>query len=76
MISKEDFIVIKAITATARKIACIFYNMLKHGEEYVEQGLDYYDKMYQEKILRGLNNKAKDLGYTLVKTGELQAAGI
>jgi len=47
--------------------------MLKYGEEYVEQELDYYAKMYQEKIIRGLNNKAKDLGYILVKTIEPQA---
>ena len=57
----------KAITATARKLACLFYNMLKHGEAYVEKGLDYYDKVYQEKIIKGLNKKAEDLGYDLVK---------
>jgi hypothetical protein len=32
----------KAITATARKIACIFYSMLKYGQEYVEKGMEYY----------------------------------
>lgn len=31
----------KAITATARKLACIFYSMLKYGQEYVERGIDY-----------------------------------
>lgn len=30
--------------------------------------LNYYDKMYQEKVLKGLNKKAKCLGYILVKT--------
>ncbi len=37
----------KAITATARKLACIFYSMLKHGQEYVEKGIDYYEKLYK-----------------------------
>ncbi len=31
----------KAITATARKLACIFYNLLKHGESYVEKDNEY-----------------------------------
>jgi len=57
----------KAITATARKLASLFYNMLKYGQEYVEKGLDYYDKMYQDKVVRSLNKKAQSFGYELVK---------
>ena len=62
----------KAITATARKLACLFYNMLKHGQEYVEKGLDYYDRMYQDKLVRGLNKKAQVFGYVLVKVVDTQ----
>ena len=57
----------KAITATARKLASLFYNMLKYGQEYVEKGIDYYDKKYQDKVVRGLNKKAEAFGYALVK---------
>lgn len=62
----------KAITVTARKIASMFYNMLKYGQEYVEKGLDYYDRMYQDKIVRWLNKKAQAFGYALVKIVDTQ----
>lgn len=62
----------KAITATARKLAVLFYNMLKHGQEYVEKGLDYYNKIYQDKVISGLNKKAQTFGYALVKPVEPQ----
>jgi len=35
-----------AITATAHKIARIYYNMLKYGSDYVDQGQDYYKDQY------------------------------
>jgi hypothetical protein len=55
----------KAITATARKIAVIFYSMLTKGTDYVEAGLDYYEKQYKERIIKGMEKKAAGLGYTL-----------
>lgn len=61
----------KAITATARKLACIFYSMLKYGQEYVERGIDYYEKLYKERVLKNLSKKASELGYTLIKKHEL-----
>ncbi|WCR59344.1 MAG: hypothetical protein PG978_001220 [Wolbachia endosymbiont of Ctenocephalides felis wCfeF] len=61
----------KAITATARKLACIFYSMLKYGQEYVERGIDYYEKLYKERVLKNLSKKASELGYTLIKKQEL-----
>ncbi|WP_265041077.1 IS110 family RNA-guided transposase [Wolbachia endosymbiont (group A) of Calamotropha paludella] len=57
----------KAITATARKLACIFYSMLKYGQEYVEKGIDYYEKLYKEKIVKTLSKKASEFGYVLIK---------
>ena len=56
----------KAITATARKIAVIFYSMLTKGTEYVEAGLDYYDQQYKARIIKGLEKKAADFGYVLI----------
>ncbi|RDD34682.1 Transposase IS116/IS110/IS902 family protein [Wolbachia endosymbiont of Cylisticus convexus] len=61
----------KAITATARKLACIFYNMLKYGQEYVEKGIDYYEKLYQDRMMKNLSKKAREFGYILVKNDEL-----
>ena len=56
----------KAITATARKIAVIFYALLTKGTEYVERGLTYYEDQYKERVLRGLQKRAHDLGMILV----------
>jgi transposase len=32
----------KAITAMARKLACLFYRLIKHGQQYVDKGTQYY----------------------------------
>lgn len=55
----------KSITATARKIASLFYSMLVQGTDYVEAGLDYYDKQYKERVIRGLEKRAASFGYAL-----------
>jgi transposase len=60
----------KAITATARKLACLIYNMLKHGTAYVDQGQHYYEQRYQQRVLSNLSRRAQELGYRLVKTPE------
>jgi len=57
--------VLKAITATARKIAVIFYSLLTRGTEYVEAGLDYYEQQYKKRLLKGLQKRAVQLGYQL-----------
>lgn len=56
----------KAITATARKIATIYYRMLATGQDFIELGQDAYEKNYQERLLRNLSRKATRLGYSLV----------
>jgi hypothetical protein len=57
----------KAITATAHKLACLVYSMLKHGTAYVDQGQHYYEQRYQQRVLSNLSRRAQDLGYHLVK---------
>ncbi len=52
----------KAITATANKIAKIFYKMLKFGKEFVDIGQDYYEQIYKENIIKNLKKRAKALG--------------
>jgi transposase len=56
----------KAITATAHKIARIFYHLLKYKEEYHDPGQDYYEQQYRERVIRNLKRRAKELGWDLV----------
>lgn len=37
----------KAVTATARKIAVLFYNTLRHGMTYRDPGADHYEEQYR-----------------------------
>lgn len=60
----------KAITATAHKIARIFYNMLKYGTEYVDLGQEYYEQRYQDRVIANLKRKAKQFGFELVNIKE------
>ncbi len=62
----------KAITATAHKIARIFYEMLKNRTEYKDLGVDYYQARYKERMLRNLKRKAKAFGLELVKSNQDQ----
>ena len=54
-----------AVTATARKIATIFYNTLRYGIEYADPGADYYDEKYKARALEGLRRRADAFGFTL-----------
>lgn len=56
----------KATTATAHKIARIFYFMLKHQQEYKDPGQAYYEQKYQERTVTNLKRKAKALGMELI----------
>ncbi|MBA7578896.1 hypothetical protein ES708_20762 [subsurface metagenome] len=39
--------------ATARKIAVLYYRLMKYGYDHVEQGLEEYEKKYKEKMITG-----------------------
>ncbi len=56
----------KAVTAAAHKLARLVYLMLTRGEEYVDQGQQYYEERYRERVVRGLAKKASELGLQLV----------
>jgi hypothetical protein len=56
------------LTATARKLAVIFYHMVKDGREYQELGQDYYIKQHEKRHLKRLKTQARLLGFTLVPT--------
>ena len=55
----------KAVTATARKIAVLFYNALRHGMDYVDPGASYYEARYRERVVDNLHRRAKAFGYVL-----------
>lgn len=55
-----------AITATAHKLACLVYRMLKYGKEYVKQNLEEYEQKLKKQLERSLRRKAAALGYKLV----------
>ncbi|XXZ05306.1 transposase [Sorangium sp. So ce302] len=57
----------KAITATARKIAVLFYNTLRHGSAYVDPGANYYEERYRQRSIANLRRRADALGLTLVE---------
>jgi transposase len=60
----------KAVTATARKLAVLFYTLLRYGKSYVELGADYYEQQYKQRVLRNLSRRAKGMGFDLVQITE------
>lgn len=58
----------KAVTATARKLAILFYNTLRYGMDYSDPGASYYEQQHRQRVVRNLTRRAKQLGYTLEPT--------
>lgn len=56
----------KAITATAHKLARLFYSMLATKKSFADIGQDAYERLYQARRLAGLQRSAKQLGFQLV----------
>jgi len=57
----------KAITATAHKIACVVYHMLKYQEEFLPLDVALYELKSQERRMRNLRKQAEELGYELTE---------
>jgi transposase len=57
----------KAVTATARKIAVLLYNTLRHGMAFVDPGADYYEERYRRRSIDNLRRRADALGFSLVQ---------
>jgi len=64
----------KAVTATARKLAILFYNALRFGMTYADPGASYYDERYRQRVLDNLRRRAQYLGFTLVAAPEAAEA--
>lgn len=59
-----------AIKAVARKLATLYYRAMTQGMAFVEQGVESYEKQYQERRLHNLHKQARRLGFTLVELNE------
>jgi cytochrome c peroxidase len=55
----------KAVTATARKTAVLFYNAIRHGMDYVDPGASYYETRYRKRVVKNLHRRAKAFGFIL-----------
>jgi len=58
----------KAVTATARKIAVLFYNAMRFGMDYKDPGADQYEQRYRERVIKQLHRRAAEFGFTLMAT--------
>ncbi|MGH8323017.1 MAG: IS110 family transposase [Steroidobacteraceae bacterium] len=55
-----------ANVATARKLAVLYYNTLRYGLGFVEQGLEAYEQHYRAQSLRRLRATARQFGMVLM----------
>ena len=60
----------KAITAMARKLACLFYRLLKYGQQYVDKGAEFYESRYREQQIRFVIKRAHQLGLQVLQSGD------
>jgi transposase len=56
-----------ANTATARKIAVMYYRAMTQGLEFVEEGVQKYEERHREQNLRRIHKMARQLGFVLVE---------
>jgi transposase len=62
----------KAVTATARKLAVLFYRALRFGLAYADPGAGYYEERYKQRTVENLQRRARGLGYALVEIGDAE----
>jgi hypothetical protein len=55
----------KAVTATARKIAVLFYNAMRYGMDYRDPGADHYEQQYRDRVIKQLHRRAAQFGFAL-----------
>jgi transposase len=60
----------KAVTAAAHKLARLIYMMLTKGQEYTDQGQQYFEQRYRERVVRQLTKRARELGLELVPSAQ------
>lgn len=53
------------VTATARKIAILFYRAMRFGMKYEDPGADQYERRYRERVVKQLQRRAAHFGFSL-----------
>ena len=61
----------KAVTATARKIAVLFYNTMRFGMNYKDPGADRYEQEYRDRVVKNLHRRAAEFGFSLQPAGSV-----
>jgi len=61
----------KAVTATARKLACVIYHLLKYQEDFVLLNTEVYEAKAKMHRLSRLRKDAKSIGYDLVESQQV-----
>ncbi len=56
----------KAIVAMAHHLARLIYRMIKHGQDYIDKGMEAYEAKYREQRVRWLQKQAKELNLKVV----------
>ena len=56
----------KAVTAAAHKLARLIYAMLTKGQQYTDQGQEYYEERYRQRVLHRLSRRAQQFGMKIV----------
>jgi len=56
----------KAVKAMAHKLAVLFYRWLKHGQQYVDKGAEFYQERHRERQIRAVQKRARQLGLKII----------
>ena len=57
----------KAIPALARKLAGLFYRLLPYGQQYVDQGMQFYEQKYRDQQIKSVTRRAQQLGLQVIQ---------
>lgn len=55
----------KAVTAMARKLACLYYRLMRYGSAYLDAGQEAYEAKHRERTIKYLEKRALELGLEL-----------
>jgi hypothetical protein len=55
----------------ARKLACLFYRLIKHGQQYVDKGTEYYEARYRGQQIRAPTRRAQKLLHVALAPGQV-----
>ena len=66
----------KAITATAYKIARLFYIMMKHKKEFNDLGQDYYEEQHRAQVIHNMKRRAQKLGFQMMPINNIELGAI